>query len=75
MMIQKFSLFLTSFTIGALYSPLLVYTLYLWQQYTGATNLVALHWYELILLLTLMLLPLAAMKLLKINWTPRDIPG
>ncbi|MEW8001270.1 MAG: hypothetical protein G8D61_04260 [gamma proteobacterium symbiont of Ctena orbiculata] len=75
MMIQKFSLLLTGFTIGALYSPLLVYALYLRHQYTGATNLVALYWYELILVLTLMLLPLAALKLLKIDWTSRDIPG
>ncbi|MEW8507078.1 MAG: hypothetical protein AB2598_10250 [Candidatus Thiodiazotropha sp.] len=75
MTIQKFSLLLTSFTIGALYSPLIAYTLYLWHQYTGTANLVTLHWYELVLFATLMLLPLGAMKLLKIDWTSRDIPG
>ncbi|MGD9169719.1 MAG: hypothetical protein PVI97_06615 [Candidatus Thiodiazotropha sp.] len=75
MMITLFSLFVTSFTIGALYSPLIAYTYYLWQQYTGSTNLVTLQWYEMFLLLTLMLLPLGAMKLLKIKWTSRDIVG
>ncbi|MES9993966.1 MAG: hypothetical protein ABW098_18605 [Candidatus Thiodiazotropha sp.] len=75
MIVQKLKLLLTSFTIGALYTPMLAYTLYLWHQYTGSTNLVTLHWYELLLLATLLLLPSGAMKLLNINWTSRDIPG
>jgi hypothetical protein len=75
MIFHIFSLFITSFTIGALYSPLMTYSYYLWHQYIGSANLVTLHWYELFLLVTLMLLPLGAMKLLKINWTSRDIPG
>jgi hypothetical protein len=75
MIIQVFSLFMTSFTIGALYTPLVAYTFYLWHQYTGSTNLVTLHWYELFLLLALMLVPLGAIKLLKISWTTQDIPG
>ncbi|MEW8027259.1 MAG: hypothetical protein AB2792_00195 [Candidatus Thiodiazotropha sp.] len=66
---------MTSFTIGALYSPLMAYAFYLWHHYTGSANLVVLHWYELLLLLTLVLLPLGAMKLLKISWSVRDIPG
>jgi hypothetical protein len=75
LMTHILSLFVTSFTIGTLYSPLIAYTYYLWRQYTGSTNLATLQWYELFLLLTLILLPLGAMKLLKISWTTRDIPG
>jgi hypothetical protein len=75
MIINIFNLFITSFTIGALYSPLMTYSYYLWRHYTGSTNLVTLHWHEMYLLLTLMLLPLGAMKLLKINWAAQDVPG
>ncbi|MES9829082.1 MAG: hypothetical protein ABW201_12500 [Candidatus Thiodiazotropha sp.] len=66
---------MTSFTIGLLFSPLMAYTFYLWLNHTGSTNLVTLYWYELLLLATLLLLPLGAMKLLKISWAVRDIPG
>jgi hypothetical protein len=75
MMIQIFTLFSTSFTIAALYTPLVAYTFYLWYQYNGSTNFVTLHWYELFLLLALMLVPLGAIKLLNISWTTQDIPG
>ncbi|MEW8022588.1 MAG: hypothetical protein AB2803_02695 [Candidatus Thiodiazotropha sp.] len=74
MIIHTFRLFMTSFTIGLLYSPLIAYAFYLWHNHTGSTDLVTLHWYELLLLATLLLLPLGAMKLLKISWTVRDIP-
>lgn len=74
MIIHTFRLFITSFTIGLLYSPLIAYAFYLWHNHTGSTDLVTLHWYELLLLATLLLLPLGAMKLLKISWTVRDIP-
>ncbi|MBT3015705.1 MAG: hypothetical protein AB2565_09870 [Candidatus Thiodiazotropha endolucinida] len=75
MIIHIFRLFMTSFTIGLLYSPLMAYAFHLWHSHTGSANLVVLHWYELLLLLVLVLLPLGAMKLLKISWTVRDIPG
>ncbi|WP_316364300.1 ComEC/Rec2 family competence protein [Candidatus Thiodiazotropha sp. CDECU1] len=74
MMTQPYKLFMTSFTIGALFFPLMVYTFHLWQHYTGSANLVSLPWYELFVLLTLLLLPLGALKLLKISWNTRDIP-
>ncbi|MEW7972919.1 MAG: hypothetical protein AB2540_14885 [Candidatus Thiodiazotropha endolucinida] len=66
---------MTSFTIGLLYSPLVAYAFYLWHNHTGSANLVVLNWYELLLLLALVLLPLGAMKLLKISWAVRDMPG
>ncbi|MES9970580.1 MAG: ComEC/Rec2 family competence protein [Candidatus Thiodiazotropha sp.] len=74
-MFQTYRLFMTSFTIGALCFPLVAYTFHLWQHYSGSTNLVSLPWYELIALLALLLLPLGALKLLKIGWNSRDIPG
>ena len=63
-----------SFTIGALFSPLVIYAFYLWHTYTGSFNLVALHWYELMLLLLLLLQPMGAMKQLKVRWESRKIP-
>jgi hypothetical protein len=68
-------LFMASFTIVALCLPLIAYTFHLWQHHTGSANLISLNWHELLLLLTLVVLPLGIMKLFKINWTSRDIPG
>jgi hypothetical protein len=61
--------------IALLCSPLLVYTIYLWKTHTGSFNMISLHWYELAGLIILLLLPLGALKLLKIEWNDRDIPG
>ncbi len=71
--IHIFRLFMTSFTIGALFSPLVAYAYYLGHTYTGSFNVVALHWYELTVLLILLLQPLGAMKLLKVRWNNRNI--
>lgn len=68
-------LFTTSLIVGSLCSPLLFYVIHLWQTRTGSANLTDLHWYELVALLLLLLLPVYAVKLLKIVWTARDIPG
>ncbi len=68
-------LFLISVVIGSLCTPLIIYASYLWKSHTGSVNLISLHWYELAALVLLLLLPLGAMKLLKIAWTARYNPG
>jgi hypothetical protein len=75
MVIHVFRLIMTSFTIGALFSPLVIYAFYLRHTYTASLDLVALHWYEIAVLLLLLLQPLGAMKLLKVRWDGRNIPG
>lgn len=60
--------------VAVLFLPLLAYVCYLWRSYTGAFNLTSLRWYELLVLLLLLVLPLGALKLLKIDWNIRIIP-
>ncbi|MES9831266.1 MAG: hypothetical protein ABW139_03400 [Candidatus Thiodiazotropha sp. DIVDIV] len=59
---------LTSFAIGSLFLPLILFITHLESNYTGAAQLNSLAWYELFTILALFIFPFSAMKLLQVSW-------
>jgi hypothetical protein len=65
---QLYKIILNSFTIGTLFLPLLLFVDHLESLYSASTQLNSLHWYEVMIILTLLVIPFLSLKLLQIPW-------
>ncbi|MCG7982439.1 MAG: hypothetical protein JAY90_06745 [Candidatus Thiodiazotropha lotti] len=73
MMEQLYKIALTSFAIGTLFLPLLLFVHSLETRYPATTQLTSLAWYELFILLALLVIPFGTLKLLRIPWNNKEL--
>jgi hypothetical protein len=74
MLAQLYKIVLTSFTIGALFLPLILFINHLETRYPTSTQITSLAWYEMFTILALLVIPLGTLKLLRVPWNSKDIP-
>ncbi|MBV2123296.1 MAG: hypothetical protein KUF74_17775 [Candidatus Thiodiazotropha sp. (ex Ctena orbiculata)] len=72
MMEQLYKIALTSFAIGTLFLPLLLFVNYLEARYPATTQLTSLAWYEMFIILMLLVIPFGTLKLLRVPWNGKQ---
>ncbi|MEW8321026.1 MAG: hypothetical protein AB2606_00150 [Candidatus Thiodiazotropha taylori] len=72
MMEQIYKIALTSFAIGTLFLPLFLFVNYLEARYPDTTQLTSLAWYEMFIILMLLVIPFGTLKLLRVPWNGKQ---
>ncbi|MCG8125865.1 MAG: hypothetical protein N0E55_18175 [Candidatus Thiodiazotropha taylori] len=72
MMEQIYKIALTSFAIGTLFLHLLLFVNYLEARYPATTQLTSLAWYEMFIILMLLVIPFGTLKLLRVPWNGKQ---